>query len=306
MRNSSEGIMTRLTRGLALAVLFCAPLLAGGISSGPQELGIVVLKKLEIREGKVIIMVDSGGCTDKTAIKANVQEEEGITKGSPRYVVTFERVRVDDCKALLLDGTVLEYDLAEELGIDGNSTLSVTNGVSPRSMDAITAENALKRELAAAMIRAIGRELRGTEEKLKTALNGIGPAGNVEKFKNRIAELKGQLVAYQQMNPYDFVLGTAKEEGPEAFFEKAEYGPVTPARKRTVSVMVKEPYQEGADLEVEGATKSGPFYHLAGIAKGAYGRLKPGRQSDLVLYLLYKREYFSQIPDYYVYLAEVK
>jgi hypothetical protein len=144
-----EGIMTRLTRGLTLIVPFCAPLLAAGISSGPRELGIVVLKNLEIREGKVIIQVDSGGCTDKTAIKANVQKEAGIAKGSPRYVVTFERVRVDDCKALLLDGTALEYDLAEELGIDGNSTLSVTNGVSPRSMDVITAENALKRELAA-------------------------------------------------------------------------------------------------------------------------------------------------------------
>ena len=211
--------MQRLALGLALVVLLCAPLPAGGISRAPRELGTVVLKELNVRDGKVIIRLDSGGCTDKGAIKANVQKEPGLTEKSPHYVVTFERVRVDDCKAMLFEGTVLEYDLADDLGIGGIYTLSVTNWVFPRSMDSIAEENALKKEIVAATIRAIGMESCGYEEKLKTAQSGIGPAGNVEKFSNRIAELNGHLITFQKMNPSDYVLGTAKEASPEAFFE---------------------------------------------------------------------------------------
>ena len=202
MKHSSEGLMKELALGLALAVLLGGPLPAAGISRDPRELGTVVLKGLNVQDGKVIIRLDSGGCTDKAAIKANVQKEKGLQDKSPHYVVTFERVRADDCKAMLLEGTELEYDLADDLGIAGFCTLSVTNWIFPRSMASIAREHA---------IRAIEMEIRGCDERLKVTQSGLGPAGNAEKFKNRIAELKGQQETFQRMDPFPSVLGTITE-----------------------------------------------------------------------------------------------
>jgi hypothetical protein len=288
--------------------LFFAQLAAGGISHGPRELGTVVLQNLNIKDGKVIIEVATGGCTDKAAIKGNVQGEKGVTERAPHYVVTFERVRVDDCKALPFDGdgVVLEYDLADDLGIAGLYTLSVTNGVFPRSSDSVAEEMVLKRELITTMVHALAMESRAYEEKLKTAKSGVGPASNVAKFTERIAELKTQQESFQKMEPYQFALGTAKEESPEAFGGSADYGPVIPCPKKIVQVVVKEACREGSILEVEGMTKSGPFYHLAGMAGNDYGPLKPGSHCELTLYLLYKRAYFGPVEDYYVYVADVK
>jgi hypothetical protein len=127
----------KLALGVFLAVLVGVPLSAGAVSSGPRELGEVVLRGLAVTDGKVSIRVDSGGCTDKAAIQANVLKGQGLGSRAPHYVVTFERVRVDDCKALLLDGTVLEFDLAKELGLAGVYTLSVANRILPRSSETI-------------------------------------------------------------------------------------------------------------------------------------------------------------------------
>jgi hypothetical protein len=294
--------MKLLTLGFALAV--CA--WAGTVSHGPRELGEVVLQEVVVKNEQLIIRVDSGGCTDKSAIKANIRKEEGLTDRSPHYVVTFERVRVDDCKALLLDGALLEYDLPGELGISGLYTLAVTNRVFPRTSDSIAHENALKRQLVSATKSAIGMELSGYEYKLKVAQGGTGPAGNVERFKSRIVELKEQLETYQKGNPFDYPVSTVPDEGPADLFGEAGYGPVKPAQRQTVTVEVTEPLKEGALLQVEGTSKSGPFYHLAGIAENVQERLQPGRKYQVTIYLVYRREYVGLLLDHYVYITEVK
>lgn len=281
---------------VALAVLLSAPLSAGAFSQSQRELGEVALRELVVKDDKVIIRVDSGGCTDKAAIKANVRKEAGT-----RYVVTFERVRVDDCKAMLFDGVELEYDLSKDLGITGDHTLTVTNRVLSHSTGPAAEESALKRELVASTLKAIDMELRAYEKKLKAA-----QPGNVETLKGRIAEMKAQRETFQKLNPDDYAVETSKEEDPGSILGQAGYGPVTPARKRTVTVMVKEAYKEGSFLDAEGTSKSGPFFHVAGIAGNDYRLLKPGTRHELTLYLVYKREYFGFIQDHYVYIAEVK
>lgn len=294
-----EGIVEETMKRLmtaALAVLLSAPLSAGAVSQNQRELGEVALRELAVKDGKVIIRVDSGGCTDKAAIKANVRKEAGA-----RYVVTFERVRVDDCKAMLFDGIELEYDLSRDLGITGNHTLAVTNRVLSRSTAPVVAESTLKRELVASTLKAIDLEIRGYEKKLKTA-----QSGNVETLKGRIAELEAQRQTFRKMNPDDYAVATSQEENPESVLGQAGFGPVTPARKRTVTVAVQEACKEGSLLPVEGTSKSGPFFHIAGIAGSDYKLLKPGTRHELTLYLVYKREYFGFIQDHYVYIAEVK
>lgn len=301
--------MNRLALGFGSAFLLCASLFAGGrISSGPRELGIMVLEKLNINDGKVTVNVGSGGCTSKGSLRVNVQKVAGVTERSAHYELTFERVRVDDCKSLAFDedGIELKYDLADELGITGLYTISVTNWVRPRSQDSIVREMILKRELIAATQRAIAMEVSACEQSLLSAQGGLGPAGNSEKFTKRMAELKRQQEAFQIMEPFHYQLGTAKEPGPEAFFESVEFGSMTPSPKKILKVELKEPYKAGSILQVEGMTRSGPFYRAVGIVGNDYAQLKPGKVHEITVHLIYKREYFGLIPDFYVYIMSVK
>jgi hypothetical protein len=66
------------------------------------------------------------------------------------------------------------------------------------------------------------------------------------------------------------------------------------------------PYEVGSLLEVEGASRSGPFYHLAGVLGGDASVLKPGKRQRLTVCLVYRREYFGSIGDYYVYVSRIR
>lgn len=295
--------MNRMALILALAAGLALPLSAQKISHGPRELGVVVLQELVVKEEKVIIRVDSGGCTTKSAIKANVQKGKGITERSPHFVVTFERVRIDECKAIVSDGVLIEYDIPKDLGLAGLYTLSVANWVFPRSEEAIVDEMILKRSLLDTTKRATELEIRDSEARLKTAREGVGPASNIEKFRNRVASLKGQLETLQKLDPFYYALASAQEPVPDVFAEQGAFGPVTPPQKKTVTLSAKEAYKEGSLLDVEGITKSGPFYHLAG---GDFGSLKPGQKYEATVYLVFKRQSMGFIPDYYVHLVDAK
>ena len=298
--------MNRSACGLLLALLFFLPGHAQRVSHGPRELGIISLEALTIKEGKVIIRVGSNGCTGKASIRANIQKEKGLTERAPHYRVTFERVQVDECKALLSEGTLLEYDIARDLGLEGLYTLAVTNGVFPRSQDAVVEEMMLKKALRSATIRALEMEIPKCESRLKAAEGGLGPAGNAEKFRTQAAHLKSELEHFQKMDPFDYPLPSVREIPTDGFPEPPAPGPLTPPQKKTVAVIVKEPLKEGSILELEGMTRSGPFYHLAGIANGDSSRLLPGHRYEMTIYLVYSRAYFGLIPDGYVYVAEIK
>jgi len=299
--------MNRLTTGLAVISLLGLPLLAGTPSDNPRVLGPVILKDLAVQDGKVTFRVPSGGCTDKASIRPRVQKETGLAGGkTPHYVVTFERVKADDCKAMLLEGVVLEYDVAKDLEITGPHTLTVTNGVSLRPQAPAAEDLSLNRGLLAATVRALEMELKGYEERLKTAEKGVGPAENVERYKARIAQVKGWLETYRTMNPADYALpGPGEAPVPELDTLK-KFGPETPPQRKTVRATLTGACAEGSTLEVEGMTKSGPFFHVAGIAGGDYGRLEVGKSYDLTLYLVYRREYVGMFPSYLVYIADVR
>ncbi|MBN1835803.1 MAG: hypothetical protein JW820_08125 [Spirochaetales bacterium] len=99
------------------------------VSGSPRELGTAVLRDLGIREGTISFRVDSNGCTDAQSFTVQVDREEGITPKAPHYRLTIQRVRIDECKAMLWDGVVIELELERDLGLTGTYTLSVTNPV---------------------------------------------------------------------------------------------------------------------------------------------------------------------------------
>jgi hypothetical protein len=99
------------------------------VSHTPREFGIVVLRDLSIGDGKLSFRVDSNGCTDAGSFQVRVSREEGIAPKAAHYRLTIERVRIDECKAMLWEGVVIELELAKDLGLKGTYTLSVTNPV---------------------------------------------------------------------------------------------------------------------------------------------------------------------------------
>lgn len=165
----------------------------------------------------------------------------------------------------------------------------------------------LRRELLAATIRAVELEIEATRTKLKAAEEGTGPEENVTRFRQKLRDLEGVLARFAAMTPEEYPAPVRTPSDPGSVLETSTgFGPVLPPEIREVTYRIEGPCAEGELLSVQGTSRSGPFYHLAGIAGGDYGVLKPGRKYRLELCLVYRREYFGLIGDYYVYVKSVR
>jgi len=150
--------------------------------------------------------------------------------------------------------------------------------------------------------RAIALELQGAEERLRAARGGLGPEENVKRFEDRIARLTKERDRFDALKAADYPLPDGRAEQEPALLAPAETGPLEPPRKQVISVVAAKPSGEGSLLEAAGASRSGPFFHLAGIRGGDYGALQPGRRYELEVYLVYRRDYVGFIQDHYVYV----
>ena len=246
------------------------------ISRSPRELGTAVLREVAIQDGKLRFRVDSGGCTDAGSFKVRVRRSDGTSRKTPNYQLTIERVRSDECKAILWEGVVIEMDLAKDLGLKGKYTAFVSNPVLS--------------SLLTATLRAGQLELEAARRKQKST----------EKLEAEQARLEA-------LSPEEYPAPVMQSPEPGSVLEAAGgFGPMLPPVIREVTVKLDGSVAEGDLLEVEGGSRSGPFYHLAGIAGGDYGLLKAGRKLRLELCLVYRREYFGFIGDFYVYVMSVR
>ena len=144
-------------------------------------------------------------------------------------------------------------------------------------------ERPLKEACIKATIGAIGMEIKNYEQKLTAAQNGPGDPANIPGFKKRIGELQAELEKYRVMKPESYIL-------PE---------------KRTVTVTVSRSYQAGSLLELDDMSKSGPFYHLAGLRGDDYQALKNGQKYTMTIYPVYQRDYVLPFAvSNYVYLDD--
>jgi hypothetical protein len=123
--------MKRTVWALVMVLVFAGACSGLSFADGQRQLGEAVLGSLTVKDGAVVVNVASGGCTDTNSFKVHVVRSEGTEGGIPHYVLTFERVAADDCKALLLNGVDLVFDLEKDLGLSGQYTLSVANRVRP-------------------------------------------------------------------------------------------------------------------------------------------------------------------------------
>lgn len=220
-----------------------------------------------------------------------MSRKEGLALRTAHYQLMIDRVRIDECKALLWEGVEIEMDLEKDLGLKGAYTISVSNPVLSN--------------LLAATLKAIGLELEATRMKLIAAEEGSKE--NVERFKQKIRDLMVGQARVTGLGSERYPVPVIESPDPASGLESSGgFGPVLPPRIREVTVMLDGPCAEGDLLPVEGTSKSGPFYHLAGIAGGDYRLLKPGKKFRLRLCLVYRREYFGLIDDFYVYVLGVR
>jgi hypothetical protein len=108
---------------------FCTYSFAQEYSHGPRQKGEVILDELLMGKNSFFVTVGSGGCTNKGSFRLDVRKEEGVTAQAPHYVLTVNRIALDECKAIVEGGILLSWDLEKDLGLKGPFTFSVRNKV---------------------------------------------------------------------------------------------------------------------------------------------------------------------------------
>jgi hypothetical protein len=173
----------------------------------------------------------------------------------------------------------------------------------------VTVDNndiSLKKALISATVKAIEIEIKGYEGRFTTAESGVGPEGNVEKFKKTISDLKIDLEKFKTMKAAAYPDARESVEHKIDLDMLNKIGPVLPPMKKALTITVKQAYITGSLLDLDGMLRSGPFYHISGIKGDDFSVLTAGKHYQLDIYLVYKREYFGLIPNYYVYVEGFK
>ena len=171
---------------------------------------------------------------------------------------------------------------------------------SPRAEESA---DALRESLRQSTLRAIELEIDAYTAKWQASDSAETKAA----LQRKIESLESDRERFAAMPAGDYPEPLAQAPDPASVFDEATaYGPMVPAATREATIGVTAPYGDGSLLEVEGSSKSGPFFHLAGIRGGDPGVLKPGKSYRVRLYLVYRREYFGFIGDYYVYVSVVR
>jgi len=165
----------------------------------------------------------------------------------------------------------------------------------------------LRESLRKSTVKAIELEIDAYRQKLQAAMAGTGPEENRAKFRQKIVELEAERERFSRMPAGEYPDPVASTPATASVFDEATaWGPMVPAELREAVVTPDTPYAIGSLLAVEGTSRSGPFFHLAGIRGGDVSVLKPGKRRQVTMYLVYRREYFGLIGDYYVYVSEVR
>jgi hypothetical protein len=123
-----------------LGVIFLTPTSYAGYSNGPRQTGEEVLDEILMGPAQFIVRVASNGGTDKSSFKIDVKKEAGLSVKTPHYTITIIRIKPDECKAIVDDGTLILFDLEKDLGT-GDFTYSITNRVFSSSKSPSSAES---------------------------------------------------------------------------------------------------------------------------------------------------------------------
>jgi hypothetical protein len=142
----------------------------------------------------------------------------------------------------------------------------------------------LKRGCLQATIRAIDLEIVRNQGWIDQRKQAPAKADDLPGLEADLQALRVELLKYRAMDPADYPL-------PEPEVRKVWLADATPG--------------VGSFFHYKELSRSGPWYHLAGIAGGDFSVLKADTEFQATFYRVHSRNYF-QMPSSYVYLAEYK
>lgn len=140
----------------------------------------------------------------------------------------------------------------------------------------------LKKACLEAAVIGIKTEITRYQEWIELRKQNQADSQDLPGLEEGLEALKAGLIKYQSLNPKDYHL--PEEIKSEAWVEGLPGA--------------------NAILHVEGMSRSGPWYHLAGIKGDEYSALKPGIKYKMSFYKVYPRSYFH-MESSYVYIAEI-
>lgn len=179
-------------------------------------------------------------------------------------------------KNLLFECLVMGLVLVSGLWILIYPIYSQTQEVSPVRTKTIS----LKEACVKAAIRGIELDMERLQKWLEIPKGKLTEgAAPRKRIKSRLNQLKVELEKYKSIRLQDYEL-------PD---------------KREVIGWINQPCTENTILQIEGMSRSGPFYHIVGIKGGNYSVIKPQIKYRMAIYLVYPRYY--PFPSYYIYLA---
>ena len=149
-----------------------------------------------------------------------------------------------------------------------------------KSRIAADPEYELKKACLEATLVAIQLEIFRFEDKYAAAIEGLGNPENAPVINKRISELNVEYGKYKKMHPADYKLPEMKK----------------------VKIKTTQQYQEDSILELKNMSRSGPFYHIAGILGNDYESVKSDKTYRMTIYPVYHRDY--PFPSDYVYIAD--
>lgn len=155
-----------------------------------------------------------------------------------------------------------------------------------------------KKLCLAATVTAIKLEIANFE-RWKQNREQSNSQNNLAELQKSLDILNADLKKYQDMNADDYIL-----PGNEIITDDFFTDRFTP-QKISSTAWVENKADKNSILYVNGMSKSGPWYHLAGIAGNDFSVLQPNKHYQLVFYTVYEHYYFN-MPSAYVCVVEIK
>ena len=138
----------------------------------------------------------------------------------------------------------------------------------------------IKEAARQATVGAIGMEIRRNQKWLEVARTD---GSEITPYEDSLKQLRSDEALYAKMSAETYVLTTAET------LDKA---------------WVDGPASDNTVLHFEGMSRSGPWYHLAGV-HGGYALLQPKQHYAVTYHRVYSRSY-GPMDSAYVFLAQMK
>lgn len=168
----------------------------------------------------------------------------------------------------------------------------------PASKQPNALQSELKKLCLEATKTAIQLEMANYQRWIDVRKQQNAPAEAAE-FQKTLDSLKIELETYQKMPIDKYILPEGKQ-APHDFFSQNFV-----REEITTTAWVESNAQNNTILHVEGMSKSGPWYHLAGIIGNDYSKLKPNTKYRITFYTVYKRNYWN-MPSAYVCITSIQ